>query len=142
MLLVNTGNVVVVSMNYRLNIYGFLANRAMGKNPGDYGLQDQQAALAWVQENVGSFGGDPDNVTIFGESAGGSSVCDQIASPTAAGLFHKAISTSGENTLFGVPGRPVPGSEDLEPQDCSPTATWRRPRGSVMLAAAVGCPAP
>ena len=143
-LLVNTGNVVVVSMNYRLNIFGFLANRAMGKNPGDYGLQDQQAALAWVQENVGSFGGDPDNVTIFGESAGGSSVCDQIASPTAAGLFHKAISTSGEyNTLFGVPGATRPGgSEDLEPQDCKsdlPTLTEAEAIGDA-FAVAVGCP--
>jgi len=119
-LLVNTGNVVVVSMNYRLNIFGFLAHAALGRHSGDYGLQDQQAALRWVQANIRAFGGDPDNVTIFGESAGGSSVCHQIASPTAAGLFHKAISTSGEyNTLFGVPGAPRPGgSEDLELQDC------------------------
>ncbi len=119
-LLVNTGNVVVVGMNYRLNIFGFFANRHLGPNSGDYGLQDQQAALRWVQENVSAFGGDPHSVTIFGESAGGSSVCDQIASPTAAGLFHKAISTSGQyNTLFGVPEATRPnGSEDLEVQDC------------------------
>jgi para-nitrobenzyl esterase len=67
-----------------------------------------------VQENIQAFGGNPNMVTIFGESAGGSSVCDQIASPTAAGLFHRAISTSGEyNTLFGVPA----ASGNLEPQD-------------------------
>ncbi len=142
-LLVNSGNVVVVGMNYRLNVFGFLANRAFGPHAGDYGLQDQQAALRWVQENVSAFGGDPHSVTIFGESAGGSSVCDQIASPTAAGLFHKAISTSGEyNTLLGVPEDPRPGgSEDLEPQDCKsrlPTSSEAERIGDD-FAAAAGC---
>jgi para-nitrobenzyl esterase len=142
-LLVNTGNVVVVAMNYRLNIFGFLANRALGPNSGDYGLQDQQAALRWVQQNISAFGGDPHSVTIFGESAGGSSVCHQIASPTAAGLFHKAISTSGEyNTLFGGPEDPRPGgSEDLELQDCKsklPTLALAEAIGDD-FAAAVGC---
>lgn len=55
---------------------------------GDYGLQDQQAALRWTRDDIFRFGGDPHNVTIFGESAGGASVCDQIASPAAHGLFH------------------------------------------------------
>jgi carboxylesterase type B len=142
-LLVNTGNVVVVGMNYRLNIYGFLANRALGPNSGDYGLQDQQAALRWVQQNIAAFGGNPHSVTIFGESAGGSSVCHQIASPTAAGLFHKAISTSGEyNTLFGGPEDPRPGgAEDLELQDCKsklPTLAEAESIGDD-FAAAVGC---
>jgi len=142
-LLVNTGNVVVVSMNYRLNIFGFNVNRHLGRNSGDYGLQDQQAALRWVQENVAAFGGDPNNVTIFGESAGGSSVCHQIASPTARGLFHKAISTSGEyNTLFGVTGGTRPGgSEDLELQDCKsrlPTLPEAEALGDA-FAAALGC---
>jgi para-nitrobenzyl esterase len=142
-LLVNTGNVVVVAMNYRLNIFGFLANRSFGANSGDYGLQDQQAALRWVQQNVSAFGGDPHNVTIFGESAGGSSVCDQIASPTAAGLFHKAVSTSGQyNTLFGVAEAPRPGgSEDLELQDCKsrlPTLAEAERIGDD-FAAAAGC---
>ncbi len=130
-------------MNYRLNIFGFLANRHLGRNSGDYGLQDQQAAMRWVQENISAFGGDPHNVTIFGESAGGSSVCHQIASPTAAGLFHKGISTSREyNTLFGVPEAPRPGgSEDLEPQDCKsklPTLAQAEAIGDD-FAAAVGC---
>ncbi|HEY1417096.1 MAG TPA: carboxylesterase family protein, partial [Myxococcaceae bacterium] len=142
-LLVNTGNVVVVSMNYRLNIFGFLAHRSSGKNPGDYGLQDQQAALAWVQDNITAFGGDPNNVTIFGESAGGSSVCHQIASPTAAGLFHKGISTSGEyNTLLGVPEAPRPGgSEDLEPQDCKSQLPTLQEAEAIAddFASAVGC---
>ena len=142
-LLVNTGNVVVVGMNYRLNIFGFLSNRHLGPNSGDYGLQDQQAALRWVQQNVSAFGGDPQSVTIFGESAGGSSVCHQIASPTAAGLFHKAVSTSGQyNTLFGVPEAPRPGgSEDLEVQDCKsrlPTLEQAEVIGDD-FAAAAGC---
>jgi len=118
-LLSGTGNVVVVSLNYRLNIFGFAANRAFGPNSGDYGLQDQQAALQWIQRNVSAFGGDPNNVTIFGESAGGSSVCDQIASPTAAGLFHKGISTSGQyNTIYETPESVGPLGTGLEVQDC------------------------
>jgi para-nitrobenzyl esterase len=142
-LLVNTGNVVVVSMNYRLNIFGFMVNRNFGSHPGDYGLEDQQAALSWVQANVAAFGGDPDNVTIFGESAGGSSVCHQIASPTAAGLFQKGISTSGEyNTLFGIAGATRPGGgEDLELQDCKsqlPSLAEAETIGDG-FAAALGC---
>jgi len=142
-LLATTGNEVIVSLQYRLNIFGFLAHSALGPNSGDYGLQDQQAGLRWVQQNISAFGGDPYNVTIFGESAGGSSMCHQIASPTAAGLFHKAISTSGEyNTLFGVPEAPRPGgSEDLEVQDCKsklPTLAEAEAIGAG-FAAAVGC---
>ena len=79
-------------------------------------LQDQQAALRWVRQNIAAFGGNPQNVTIFGESGGGSSVCDQIASPTAAGLFQKAISTSGEyGGAFGS-ARPglCPGGAGLQ----------------------------
>src|SRR5262249_28773551 len=91
-LLVNTGHEVVVSLNYRLGIFGFLAEKDLGPNSGDYGLQDQQAALRWVQDNIASFGGNPQQVTIYGESAGGSSVCDEIASPTAKGLFQGGIS--------------------------------------------------
>jgi para-nitrobenzyl esterase len=91
---------VVVSMNYRLGQLGFLAHSALTKESpddasGNYGLMDQTAALAWVQDNIASFGGDPDNVTIFGESAGGFSVCSQLASPRSAGLFAKAIMMSG-----------------------------------------------
>ena len=91
---------VVVSMNYRLGQLGFLAHSALTKESpdeasGNYGLMDQAAALAWVQDNIASFGGDPDNVTIFGESAGGFSVCSHLASPRSAGLFAKAIMMSG-----------------------------------------------
>jgi para-nitrobenzyl esterase len=135
-LLASTGNEVVVSMNYRLNIFGFLVDdKALGPNSGDYGLQDQQFALQWVQNNVAAFGGDPSKVTTFGESAGGSSQCDLIASPTAAGLFEQAISVSGEyNTLFGYP-------TSLEPQDCksSPPTKAQANAAGKNFAATAGC---
>lgn len=142
-LLASTGDEVIVSMNYRLNIFGFLADdRALGANSGDYGLQDQQAALRWVQSNVAAFGGDPHKVTIFGESAGGSSVCDQIASPTAAGLFEQGISTSGEyNTVLGTQEQTPRTPEDLEAQDCKsalPTKAQATAAGK-NFAAAAGC---
>jgi para-nitrobenzyl esterase len=92
---VSTGPVVYVYVKYRLGILGFLAEKALGAHSGDYGLQDQQAALRWVKSNIARFGGDPNKVTIFGESAGGASVCDQVASPTAKGLFQRGISVSG-----------------------------------------------
>ncbi len=93
--LVSTGPVIYVYVKYRLGILGFLADKALGRHSGDYGLQDQQAGLRWVKSNIARFGGNPHNVTIFGESAGGASVCDQVASPTARGLFEKGISISG-----------------------------------------------
>lgn len=92
--------VVVVSMNYRLGIFGFLVHPELAKesgrdSAGNYGLLDQVLALHWVHDNIASFGGDPGNVTIFGESAGSFSVCAQMASPLAKGLFQKAIGESG-----------------------------------------------
>jgi para-nitrobenzyl esterase len=142
-LLSQTGHEVIVSMNYRLNIFGFLADKSLGAHSGDYGLQDQQAALRWVQDNIQAFGGDPNNVTIFGESAGGSSVCDQIASPTAKGLFERGISTSGEyNTLLGTQEQAPRTPEDLESQDCKsalPTQAQAQAAGKNFAAAwAVG----
>ena len=93
-------NVVVVTVNYRLGVLGFLAHPSLTAESsqhasGDYGLLDQQQALRWVRQNIGRFGGDPRNVTIFGESAGGLSVHAQLASPTARGLFQRAIVESG-----------------------------------------------
>ena len=89
--------VVLVSVNYRLGALGFLAHpllSAEGGVSGNYGLLDQIAALEWVRRNIAAFGGDPDNVTIFGESAGGTSVQALLASPHSKGLFHRAISQS------------------------------------------------
>jgi para-nitrobenzyl esterase len=92
--------VVVVSMNYRLGIFGFFVSPELVAEShqhaaGNYGLMDQTAALRWVQKNIKQFGGDPKNVTIFGESAGSFSVSTQMASPLAQGLFAHAIGESG-----------------------------------------------
>ena len=89
------GHVVLVTINYRLGILGFLAHTGFGGPPGNYGLLDQQAALRWVKRNIAAFGGNPENVTIYGSSAGGSSVCMQMISPLARGLFAKGIIESG-----------------------------------------------
>ncbi|UOD50058.1 carboxylesterase family protein [Orrella daihaiensis] len=90
-------NVVVVSLNYRTGLFGFMPHPAIdvGIN-GNLGLEDQRAALRWVQKNIASFGGDPDNVTLAGESAGTGLICLHLASPEAVrGAFHKAILISG-----------------------------------------------
>ncbi len=90
---------VVVTINYRLGAFGFLAlgPQSQGRAPGSgaEGLADQIAALDWVKRNIAAFGGDPGNVTVFGESAGAMSVATLLASPPARGLFHKAIAQSG-----------------------------------------------
>lgn len=92
--------VIVVSMGYRLGVFGFLAHPELTKESGhdasgNYGLMDQIAALEWVHKNIAAFGGDPDNVTLFGESAGSFSVSAVMASPRAKGLVHRAIGESG-----------------------------------------------
>jgi para-nitrobenzyl esterase len=129
------GPAIVVGIEYRLGVLGFLADEALGAHSGDFGLQDQQFAMKWVQQNISAFGGDPANITIMGSSAGASSVCDQIASPTAHGLFEKAINFSGEyNSLFGAP-------TSLQPQDCKaqlPTQQQANATGA-LFAASVGC---
>ena len=105
--------VIVVTINYRLGVLGFLAHSAIAgeatdpdrdrdsdsNSAGDYGLMDQQLALRWVRDNIRFFGGDPLNVTIFGESAGGLSVLSQLASPSSEGFFQKAIIESGAYAL-------------------------------------------
>src|SRR6185312_10049991 len=101
--LVTRGDVVVVTINYRLGAFGFLNLRdaSDGKLPGTgaEGLADQVMALRWVKDNIAAFGGDPNNVTIFGESAGGMSVGALLAMPSARGLFHKAIPQSGASDI-------------------------------------------
>lgn len=95
--LVSRGDIVVVTINYRLGALGFLAHPALGAPGavGNYGLADQQAALRWVRDNIANFGGDPDRVTIAGESAGAMSVCDHLVAPRSGGLFDGAIVMSG-----------------------------------------------
>ena len=92
------GDVVMVSLNHRLNILGFLDVSAYGpqyENSGNAGLADLVMALQWIHDNIENFGGDPDNVTIFGQSGGGGKVCALLQCPSADGLFHKAIVHSG-----------------------------------------------
>ncbi|MET0701039.1 MAG: carboxylesterase family protein [Mycobacterium sp.] len=122
--LATMGDMVVVTINYRLGALGFLAHPGLGPagQVGNYGLSDQQAALRWVRDNIGGFGGDPGKVTIAGESAGGMSVCDHLVAPGSAGLFRAAIIQSG----------PCQAQADL--------ATAQR--SSEAYAAAVGCPDP
>jgi para-nitrobenzyl esterase len=95
--------VVVVTINYRLGVFGFLTHPALTAeghgSSGNYGIMDQQAALKWVKSNIENFGGDRRNVTIFGESAGGHSVHTHLASPLSTGLFHKAIAQSASYSL-------------------------------------------
>ncbi|NKY42556.1 carboxylesterase/lipase family protein [Nocardia cerradoensis] len=136
--LASSGDVIVVSPNYRLGILGFLAHPALDHGrarnlSGNFGLEDQQAALQWVQRNAAAFGGDPGNVTIFGESAGGTSVCAQLAAPGSAGLFQKAIVQSGQ-----CAGRKwSPG-----PPTWFPLPRSEREQHGVEVAAAVGCSDP
>ncbi|XP_063531891.1 juvenile hormone esterase-like isoform X1 [Cydia strobilella] len=87
-------NVVLVTLNYRLEVLGFLSLDTP-EVPGNAGMKDQVAAMKWVKDNIAQFGGDPDNITLFGESAGASSVIYHMLSPMSQGLFHKAITQSG-----------------------------------------------
>ncbi len=102
--LVEQGGVIVVTINYRLGLLGYMAHPALSaESPehisGNYGLMDQQFALEWVRRNIAHFGGDPDKVTLFGESAGGLSTLSNVASPKAEGLFQRAIVESGAYAL-------------------------------------------
>lgn len=122
-------DVVVVTVNYRLGALGFLAHPALKDadgSSGNYGLLDQVAALQWVRANIAAFGGDPNNVTIFGQSAGGASVLSHLASTgVSAGLFHKAIVESG-GYIFAGAG--------------IPTGTAAQTSGAAVAADLFGCP--
>ncbi len=96
--LIAANNVIVVTINYRLGYLGYLAETGLdqeGHTSANYGLMDQQFALNWVNRNIAGFGGDPNNITVFGESAGGLSTWSNVVSPTSHGLFQKAIVESG-----------------------------------------------
>jgi para-nitrobenzyl esterase len=113
--LANRGDIVVVTLNHRLNVFGYLYLEEIGgeefAGSGIAGLLDIVLALEWVRDNIEAFGGDPDNVTIFGESGGGSKVSTLLAMPSAEGLFHKAIVESGP----GLTGRdPVAATASAE----------------------------
>ena len=103
--LARNGNVVVVTINYRLGALGFLGHRDLNDPDGligNWGLHDQVAALRWVRDHIAVFGGDPEQVTIFGESAGGFSVTSLMAVPSAAGLFRRAVVQSGGAHVHSV----------------------------------------
>jgi para-nitrobenzyl esterase len=113
--------VVLVTVNMRLNVIGLLAHPLLsGESPngvsGNYMFLDMIASLEWVQTNIEAFGGDPDNVTIFGEAGGGCKVSNLMASPLAEGLFHRAILASGTATEGGFPSQPLENMEALGQQ--------------------------
>ncbi len=98
--LAESGNLIVVTINYRLSLLGFMAHPDLRKedpnnSTGGYGTLDQALALKWVHQNIAQFGGDPDQITIFGQSAGGASICSLIATPLTKGMFSRAIMESG-----------------------------------------------
>ncbi|WP_335998587.1 carboxylesterase/lipase family protein [Halorientalis halophila] len=120
-----TGDVVVVAVNYRLNALGFFAHPEITAEnpsaPANAGYLDVRAGLEWVQRNVEAFGGDPDNVTIFGESAGGHAVLTLLTDPETEGLFHRAISQSGPITdpLYSLSELEARGAEAAEELGCA-----------------------
>ncbi|MCT2587197.1 carboxylesterase/lipase family protein [Actinophytocola gossypii] len=128
------GRMVVVTVNYRLGNLGFFGLPGL-ENGGAFGVEDQQAALRWVRHNAAAFGGDPGNVTLAGESAGAHSVCAQLASPGAAGLFHRAVAQSSPcptGLLDGSTLRPLLDVPYFVP------AEWHEAHGTE-VAREVGC---
>ena len=145
--LTERGDVVLVTLNYRLGAFGFLELGWLDEDlagSGNCGLADQVAALQWVRDNVAAFGGDPDNVTIFGESAGAMSVTSLLAAPSADGLFHKAIAQSGAAQAIATPaeaersGRQVLGAlgvDTAEELQALTTEQILEVQGQILMAA-------
>ncbi|MGH3637378.1 MAG: carboxylesterase family protein, partial [Mycobacterium sp.] len=129
------GDVVVVTVDSRLGIFGYFGHPGLAGS-GTFGLQDQQSALRWVRRNAAAFGGEPGNVTLFGESGGAIAACDHLVSPSAVGLFDKVILQSGSCALSWPANGPLIGA---------PAGSFARPRQQVEqagtpAAARLGCP--
>lgn len=141
---------VVVSINYRVGVFGFLAHPELtgesGSNAsGNYGLMDQVAALQWIRRNIAAFGGDPENVTIAGQSAGAMSVTCLVASPKAAGLFRKAIAQSGAFSPGGYPSlqqAEADGNSLMQTLGCSSLAAMRNLPPATLLEKSQGMRGP
>src|SRR5262245_31627145 len=127
--------VIVVSLNYRLGAFGFFSHPALTRESphrasGNQGILDQIAALRWVQDNIARFGGDPKNVTIFGESAGSLDVSVLMTSPLSKGLFHRAIAESGPVVLVGEPATLA----EAEKRGQAAAARWKVPADATLQA--------
>ncbi|MEW2137941.1 carboxylesterase family protein [Streptomyces sp. NPDC005409] len=131
------GGAVVVTVNYRLGVFGLFGHQELGGAPG-FALADQRAALRWVGANAERFGADPHNITVFGESAGALSVCAHLASPASAGLFHKAIMQSGSCSTTTPPRALLPGLGTYEPF----VPERRTVADGALAAARLGCDRP
>ncbi|WP_445270698.1 carboxylesterase/lipase family protein [Streptomyces sp. DSM 41634] len=131
------GGAVVVTVNYRLGVFGLFGHPELGGAP-DFALADQRAALRWVRANAEGFGADPRNVTVFGESAGALSVCAHLTSPASAGLFQKAIVQSGSCSITTPPRSLLPGLGTYEPF----VPERRTVEEGVLAAARLGCSRP
>jgi para-nitrobenzyl esterase len=134
--LVVEGDVIVVLVEFRLNVFGFFGYPGL-EGSGTFGLQDQQAALRWVHRNIAAFGGDPGNVTLFGESGGAIAACAQLTSPGAKGLIHRVILQSGAVTT----------SWPRNAANLGPHGSFWRPLQEIETAGAdlaveMGCPVP
>lgn len=147
--LLEDGNVIVVSMNYRLGVLGFFAHPTLdaeGHLDANYGLMDQQFVMKWLSRNIAAFGGDPNRITIFGTSAGALSVYSHLASPTAAGLFHRAIAQSGsyegqvnyQKSIVSIEDAEAAGVAFAEKFGCSTASCLRAVPADQLVAAEPG----